>query len=339
MAIGKTEARARKGCGPFLWGIYMYRLLRTIAAQPWAMSPDYVTAMLDVIAYRMQNGQRDSAEIEARIGGRKERKVSETNGNIAVIPVRGAIANRSSMIEDLSVGMGTSAERLDQQIRAAYDDRDTKAIILDVDSPGGSAAGTPELGDTIRSLRGGEKPIIAQVQGLSASAAYWIASSADEVVASPSSQVGSIGVITVHEEVSRLLEEEGVTETIISAGKYKAEGNPFEPLDDEAREYTQSLVDKYYDMFLAAVAEGRGTDKDKVRSDYGEGRVMLADDARKAGMIDRVGTMRETVERLGGRLGGSRRERAGNARSVALEKRRLNLAAKAARERGHHFHS
>lgn len=308
-------------------GYNMQRLLRAIASQPWAMSPDYVSAMLDVIAYRLTHGHRGDAEIEARIGGRKEKSIAEQNGSIAVINVRGVISNRASLIEDLSVGAGTSAERLDQQVRAAYDDPDVKAIVLDVDSPGGSAAGTPEVAETIRSLRGGDKPIVAQVQGLAASAAYWIASAADEVVATPSSQVGSIGVITVHEEISRLLEEEGVTETIISAGKYKAEGNPFEPLSDEAREYTQEKVDQLYAMFLIAVAQNRGTDKNAVKNDYGQGRVMLADDARKIGMIDRVGTMRETLERFGGRLGGgNRRERAGNARSVSLEKKRLNLA-------------
>lgn len=310
----------------------MKRLLRTIASQPWAMQPEYVDAMLDIVAYRLRHGQRTDEDIEARIDGRKERSVARREGAIAVIPVRGAISNRANMIEDLSTGMGRSAEAIERDMRAAYDDKEVKAIILDVDSPGGSAAGTPEVASVIRSFRGGDKPIVAQVNALAASAAYWIASAADEIVATQSSQVGSIGVITVHESIAKMLEEEGVEETIISAGKYKAEGNPYEPLDDEAREHLQSTVNQFYDMFISAVAEGRGTDPDKVRSDYGQGRVMLAEEALKAGMIDRIGTMRETIERFGGRLGGSpRRERAGNARSVALERKRLNLAAQAAR--------
>lgn len=307
------------------------RLLRAIASQPWAMSPDYVDAMLGIFEHRLAHGQRDPAEIEARIGGAKERKTASREGDIAVIPVRGVISNRASMIEDLSVGMGASAERIEQNIRAAFDDRDVKAIVLDVDSPGGAAAGTPELGAAIRSLRGGDKPIVAQVNGLCASAAYWIASGCDEVVATESSQVGSIGVITVHEEVSRMLEEQGIKKTTISAGKHKAAGNPFEPLDDEARANIQSMIDSYYSMFLSAVAEGRGTDKETVRAEYGQGRVLMAADAKRKNMIDRIGTMRETIERFGGRLGGSpRRERASSPRAVALERRKLNLA-KAAR--------
>lgn len=295
------------------------------------MSPDYVDAMLGIFEHRMAHGHRDPADIEARIGGAKERKTAHQEGDIAVIPVRGVISNRASMIEDLSVGMGASAERIEQNIRAAYDDRDVKAIILDVDSPGGAAAGTPELGSVIRSLRGGDKPIVAQVNGLCASAAYWIASGCDEVVATESSQVGSIGVITVHESVAKMLEEQGVEETIISAGKYKAEGNPFEPLDDEARANIQGMVDSYYSLFLSAVAEGRGTDNETVRTEYGQGRVLMAAESKRKNMIDRIGTMRETIERFGGRLtGGSRRERASSPRAVALERRKLNLA-KAAR--------
>lgn len=311
----------------------MHRLLRAIAAQPWAMSPEYVGAMLDVIQHRLTHGKRDQDDIEARIGGSKAAAVARREGAIAVIPVRGVISNRASMIEDVSPGVGTSAERIERDIRAAYSDAEVKAIVLDVDSPGGAAAGTPELGAAIRSMRGGDKPIVAQVNALSASAAYWITSSTDEVIATPSSQIGSIGVITVHEEISQMLEAEGIRVSIIKAGEYKAEGNPVEPLSDEARAYVQSMVDKYYDMFLTAVAEGRVVSKATVRDEYGKGRVMLAADALKAGMIDRVGTMRETLERFGGRLEGDpRRKRAGtNARSVALARKRLNLAAKAAR--------
>lgn len=290
------------------------------------MSHEYVDAMLGIIETRLQHGKLEPEEIEARINGRKERKVAETDGGIAVIPVRGVISNRASMIEDVSPGAGTSAERLERDMRAAYDSREVKAIVLDVDSPGGSAAGTPEVANVIRSMRGGDKPIIAQVGGLAASAAYWIASAADEIVATPSSDIGSIGVITVHENIQKMLEEEGVEPTIISAGKYKAEGNPFEPLDDEAREAIQSKVDQFMNMFVGAVAEGRGVDKDTVRTEFGQGRTMLAEDAKRAGMIDTIGSMRETLERFGGRPeGGRNRQRAGNARAVAFERRRLNL--------------
>ena len=302
----------------------MRRILRAIQSQPWAMSRVYVDLMVGVVEARL-SGKLHHDDVQARIGGRKEKAVAERNGAIAVIPVRGVISNRSSMIEDVSPGAGTSAERLDRDFRAAYDDESIKAIVLDVDSPGGSAAGTPEVAATIRSYAGGSKPVIAQISGMAASAAYWIASGADEIVATESSQVGSIGVFAVHEEISELLAREGIKETIVKAGKYKAEGNPYEPLSDHAREHMQAMVNSYYDMFVAAVAEGRKTDKRTVISGYGEGNVLMAADAKRAGMIDRIGTMRETLERFGARFDEGRGSRAGSARSVPLQARRLQL--------------
>lgn len=275
------------------------RLLRAIAAQPWAMSADYVDAMLGVLEFRLQNGKLTAEQVDARLNGRREKAVAQSAGNIAVIGIRGVISNRASMIEDISASGGASAERIESQVRAAMEDEAVKALVLDIDSPGGAVGGTPELAATIREYQGGRKPIIAQINDLGASAAYWIASAADEIVAVPSAQVGSIGVISVHEEISRLLESEGITETIIASTPYKGEGNPFEPLGDEAREHIQGVVDRYHQMFVSAVAEGRGVNKDKVNADYGQGRTMIAEQARRAGMIDRVGTMRETLERLG----------------------------------------
>lgn len=305
----------------------MNRLLRAVASQAWAMSPEYVDAMLGVLSSRLE-GKLSAEDVEARIHPNREKSIANSDGSIAVIPVRGVISNRASMIEDVSVGAGTSAERITSNVREAMGDSQIKAIVLDVDSPGGAAAGTPEAADAIREMRGGRKPIVAQVQGQAASAAYWIASAADEIVATQSSQVGSIGVLSVHESVAKMLEDEGIEETIISAGRYKADGNPYEPLSDTAREHMQDMVDKYYAMFVDAVAAGRGVDKGRVESRYGQGRSMLAGDADEVGMIDRVGTMQETIERLGGRLeGGRQRQRAGNARSVALARRRLNLEA------------
>ncbi|MCC7371633.1 MAG: S49 family peptidase, partial [Chloroflexi bacterium] len=138
-----------------------------------------------------------------------------------------------------------------------------------------------------------------------ASAAYWIASSADEIVVTPSGEVGSIGVFTAHEDISAALEAEGVTVTLISAGKYKTEGNPFEPLSEEARGAIQARVDDYYSMFVRAVARGRGVKPADVRGGFGQGRVVGADEAVRLGMADRVGTMAQTVERLAGRRGGA----------------------------------
>jgi capsid assembly protease len=128
-----------------------------------------------------------------------------------------------------------------------------------------------------------------------ASAAYWLAASASEIVALPSAQVGSIGVFSMHEDVSKALDEKGVKVTLISAGKFKTEGNPFEPLSDDAKAAVQGTVDFYYGQFTSDVANGRGVAVDSVRAGFGEGRVVTAKDALKLGMIDRVGTLDDVV--------------------------------------------
>lgn len=293
----------------------MQRFLRAIASEPWAIHPPKAQEILGYLEARMSGEFSE----EARMDPNKRRRTQQKSGAISVINVHGAIANRAGLMDGESLGTGTSAERLENDIRAAVNDESVKAIVLDVNSPGGSAAGTPELASAIREMRG-SKPIVAQVNALAASAAYWIASSADEIVATESSQVGSIGVISVHESIAKMLEDEGVEETIISAGKYKAEGNPFEPLDSEAQEHMQSMVNKYYTMFLDAIAAGRGVDKETIESEFGQGRVKLAAEAKKAGMIDRIGTMRETLERLG-----AEDQPRAAARSTSLQKQRLEL--------------
>lgn len=305
-------------------------LLRAIAAMPWAMSQDGLDLMIGVLAYRLQNGGPLSAQqVETRINGRREKRVRESAGNIAVIPVRGIIANRMGMVTDISKPESASAEKIERDIRAAYADDSIKAIVLDMDTPGGSAAGTPELGATLQSLRGGPKPIVAQVNALSASAGYWIASSVDEIVAVPSAQIGSIGVITVHKQIAKMMEDEGIVATIIASSKFKGEANPYEPLSEEALEYLQGMVNQYDDMFVKAVAEGRGVSTNQVREDFGQGRTMLAAEAKRLGMIDRVGTMRETLERLGAKFNDSpSRTRASSPqRSLSVRRKRLQLEA------------
>lgn len=294
----------------------MKRFLQAIAAQPWAI--DYAKAQ-EILGYLEA---RANGQIDARvIGDREYEQIRDTRGDIAVIRIHGAISNRASLMDGESMGVGASAERLGREIQAAYDDDGVKAIALDINSPGGSASGTPELAELVRSLRGGDKKIIAQVDSLAASAAYWIASQADEVVATESSEVGSIGVFAVHEEVSRMLHENGITDTLIRAGKYKAEGNPFEPLSDDARSHIQAQVDKFYEMFLDGVASGRGVSAQQVKEEYGEGRTMLARDALRAGMIDGIRTMQETLSLLGA---GSRGKRPGGmSRDVAAKKLQL----------------
>lgn len=217
-------------------------------------------------------------------------------GAIAVLPLTGTISHRTSLMSDTSGG--TSTEKFSKWLRAAVQDPGVKAIVIDCDSPGGTVDGVPELADEVFKARA-SKTIIGQVNAMSASAAYYILSQCSEIAVTPSGEVGSIGVFAAHEDISKAADMQGVKVSLVSAGKYKTEGNPFEPLSDDARQAIQSQVNDFYDMFTKAVARGRATTQSQVKSGYGEGRMVLAQQAVKDGMADRISTLDQTLSRLG----------------------------------------
>lgn len=217
-------------------------------------------------------------------------------GAIAVLPLTGTISHRMGMMSEMSGG--TSTEKFTGWLRAAVKDPSVKAIVIDCDSPGGTVDGVPELGDEIYKARS-SKPIVGVANSMSASAAYWLLSQCSEIVVTPSGEVGSIGVFAAHEDISKAADMQGVKVSLVSAGKYKTEGNPFEPLSDDARQALQSQVNDFYDMFTKAVSRGRSTTMATVKAGFGQGRMVMAADAVKEGMADRVATMDQTLSRLG----------------------------------------
>lgn len=224
---------------------------------------------------------------------------SASQGMVAVIPVQGTLSAR---------GYGVPMDRLRNSIRGAVNNPDVSAIVLDMDTPGGTVAGTPETAAAIREAAQ-QKKIIAVSNTLSASAGYWLGAQASEFVVSPSADVGSIGVFAMHLDVSKALESLGVSPTMIvsSGSPYKVEGNPFAPLSDEARAYQQARVDESYDQFVRDVAQGRGTSLTNVRENFGQGRVMGADKAVALGMADRVATIGDVIAGLSGKRPSARR--------------------------------
>lgn len=230
-----------------------------------------------------------------------QRRPPVANMPVSIVPIHGLLTHRPDLVNGLMGG--TSVEEVRQALRAAMADHSTRAVILDFDTPGGTVAGTTELANEIRAMRGGGKPIVALADTLMASAGYWLGSQADEVWATPSSQTGSVGIYAVHQEGSRALDAQGVTTTVISAGPYKAEANEWEPLTDEARAALQERADAYYAQFVADVARGRRVTIDRVRSDFGQGRALMAPQARAAGMIDGITTLDALVARLAGQQG------------------------------------
>ena len=270
-------------------------LVAEVFRQPWAILPEKLQSIADLIALKV-SGELTDAEIQAKFSA-GPRPSAKSSGSIAVIPIHGAITPHASLFT--IIFGGTPLDTLAADFRQAVADPNVSAIVLDIDSPGGAVAGLPEMAAEILDARK-DKKIVAHAT-TAASAAYWLGSAAGELSVSPSGMVGSIGVIAAHEDMSKALENEGIKISLITAGKYKADGNPFEPLSESARAELQSKVDGFYGMFVKSVAKGRGVSQEAVRSGFGEGRMVMASDAVKIGMADRIETMDQALQRLGAR--------------------------------------
>ncbi len=271
-------------------------IISAVRDEPWAILESKFAAIRELLTLRASGKRFTIEEIQASIGAAPIRPKPRASGSVAVIPVFGVIHQRMNLMSQMSGG--TSTEQLTAQIREAVNDPNVGNIVLDIDSPGGGVRGVPELADEILKARS-QKPIVAVVNSLAASAAYWIAASASEIVVTPSGEVGSIGVFQAHEDLSGAMEKAGVKVTIIKAGKFKAEGNPFEPLTDEAREAIQARADEAFGMFVSSVAKGREVSVSDVRNGFGQGRVVGAKEAVSLGMADRIATLDATLARLG----------------------------------------
>ena len=223
----------------------------------------------------------------------------QTMTGVAVIPLTGVITPQGSWLSALFGGAPGGLAGFRAAFAEAIESPAVSAIVIDVDSPGGLVDLVPETAADLQAAKG-MKPIVAVADTQMCSAAYWIASQADEIVASPSASVGSIGVYQMHIDESGLNQMLGLRITYISAGEYKVEANPDAPLDPEAAAYMQQGVDDLYGMFVADVAQGRGVDAQAVLDSYGQGRSMNAQRALSAGLVDRIGTYEAVV---GGLLG------------------------------------
>jgi signal peptide peptidase SppA len=286
-------------------------VLQAVYGRPLAIEEAFLTeVLLPIVDLRAAGLRWTEEEIEARLdaarsaGGQGDRR----DGILAaagqgwgaggsspwVIPVLGVISRRQGL---MSASGGTSVEAVTAAFREAMSSDACSGVILAVDSPGGSVDGVDELAAEIRAARG-QKPIVAVADAHAHSAAYWIASAAQELVCTPSGMVGSVGVIFAHRDLSKAAELAGEKTTLITAGRFKGEGHPSAPLTEEAAGHFQAQADEYYRMFTHAVARGRGVSMDTVRSSYGEGRSVMARDALAAGMVDRIDTLDNTIRRV-----------------------------------------
>jgi len=293
-------------------------IIARVYNQPHLIRPEKLEAICRVVRSHALGIRADAAMIKSVMAEQAQQRQPQMQKSVAVLPIVGALAKRMGMMSESSGG--TSTDRIGKELDRLLNDDSVGAILLDVDSPGGETFGVQELSDKIFSARG-RKPIVASANPEAASAAYYIASAADELVVTPSGWVGSVGVVAAHTDVSKMNEELGVKVTYIHAAPYKVEGNSNEPLTDESQTYFQSQVDATYEQFLKDVGRNRGTTAAKVRSDFGGGRMLRAKDAKAAGMVDRIETLDETIARLAS--GGKVRHSTKTARErLTLEKYR-----------------
>ncbi len=278
-------------------------LLSEFLTTPWALMPERLQAMSGILT-RWSAGEPPNDETLFQVNTdrlirdtRKQMAAASTGTGIAVLPLYGVVTQRGNMVDDISGPGSTSTQQFTSVLRQMLTDDTVGQILIDIDSPGGSVYGVSELASEIVKARA-QKPVIAVANSLAASAAYWIGCSASEFYVTPGGEVGSIGVWQAHFDYSKALEEEGVKPTLISAGKFKVEGNPYVPLDEQAQAFMQSRVDDYYNAFVEAVAVGRGVSISDVRDGMGEGRVLGADAALAMNMVDGISTFDEVLAKM-----------------------------------------
>jgi len=285
-------------------------LLSEFLTTPWALMPERLQAMAGVLT-RWSAGEPPTDDAMFQIQServlrdtRKQMAAANAGSGIAVLPLYGVVTQRGNMVDDISGPGSTSTQQFTSALRQVLADDTVGQILIDIDSPGGSVYGVAELASEIVKARA-QKPVVAVANSLAASAAYWIGCLASEFYVTPGGEVGSIGVWQAHFDYSKALEEEGVKTTLVSAGKFKVEGNPYVPLDPEAQAFMQSRVDDYYNAFIQAVAVGRGVTVDDVRNGMGEGRVLGADAALAQRMVDGIASFDDVLARMQAKVTGN----------------------------------
>lgn len=276
-------------------------IFETLRNTVWAIHPKKMEEIAAFIENRMSGEKTEDFLAAAEQNEPTPESGYEVKDGVAVIEVYGVLSKRMNMLTRFSGG--TSTEKLAEAIKQAAADPEVDAILLDIDSPGGTVDGTKEVADIVYATRF-EKPVVAYANGQMASGAYWIGSAATNIVAPETAEIGSIGVALMHYDFSEQDKMRGVKRTSISAGKYKRIASDEKPLSEEGAAYLQEMVDDYYQLFISAVARNRGADPETVHERMADGRDFIAVKAVKRNMIDQINTMDGALA-LAKQLGGS----------------------------------
>lgn len=216
---------------------------------------------------------------------------------VALIRIHGTI----SLSDDAGLfGEDRATPRaLTETLERAEGDGSVKAILVEINSPGGSVVASEEMAIAIKEAK---KPVVCWLGEIATSGGYYIASACDLIVADRATITGSLGVLSVFPEYSRLLEKIGVNMTVVKAGEFKDFSSGFRPMTEEERRMMEEVVEETYETFLADVAANRNLSLDRLRT-MAEGRIYTGQKAKELGLVDEIGSRRDAVDwasKLGG---------------------------------------
>lgn len=269
--------------------------LLDLLMSPWAILPDQLCEIQAIYAAHLRGDKVDFDAIEARLGrplASEQQDYKIRQGGVAVLALDGVMAPKANLF--MRVSGGISTQLATQQLESATVDPRVTAIVMALDTPGGSVFGTPEFGASVLELAK-IKPIVTVSEATLASAGYWAGSASNAVyISGPTVQVGSIGVVASHSYDPQA--QSGTTE--ITAGKYKRIASSTGPLSKEGKAYMQGQVDHLYSVFVDAVASNRGATTEQVLEHMADGRVFIGQQAIDCGLVDGYATVDSMVEQL-----------------------------------------
>ncbi len=269
------------------------KLWMSMMRTAWAMTERSMKVGIAVLSRDQYFAEARKQALESRQGAPlKNAKTTAVRGGVAIIPIAGVLFRRADAFEELCGGASATYAAIMKDLQAALDDPQVRAIMLDIDSPGGEVDGCGELANAIFRARA-QKDVVAYVGGMGASAAYWLASAASKVVCAPTAELGSIGVRSGYVDDRRALESMGFKEWVFVSSQSPKKG--FDPELDADRARLQVILDDLADVFVEAVALHRGVTAKAVLEKFGQGDVMVGQRAVEAGLADEIGTYEATL--------------------------------------------
>ena len=208
------------------------------------------------------------------------RGISLSNDKIAVISIEGVL---------------TSSEDTIRQFKQYEEDEDVKALVLRIDSPGGTVVAAQEIYAEIRKLRE-HKVVLTSMGNVAASGGYYVASATEEIVANPGTLTGSIGVISEYPNIEELMKRVGLRSEVMKSGRFKDLGNPTREMTEEERQLLQDIIDNIHNQFIRDVALGRGRTVEEIEP-LADGRVFTGEQAKENGLVDRLGNFQDALDR------------------------------------------